>query len=46
MAKNTERNLWCDGDKAVAIKQRYPLEELFGEFMEFFEDYSMAPVLK
>ncbi len=31
---------------ALKTQQRYPLEELFGEFMEFFEDYSMAPVLK
>lgn len=31
---------------ALKTQERYPLEELFGEFMEFLEDYSMAPVLK
>ncbi len=31
---------------ALKTQESYPLEELFGEFMEFLEDYSMAPVLK
>lgn len=31
---------------ALRTQERYPLEEFFGELMEFLEDYSMAPVIE
>lgn len=32
--------------KSIQVVDRYPVEELFGEFMEFVEDYGLTPVLK
>lgn len=32
--------------KSLQVVDRYPIEELFGEFMEFVEDYGLTPVLK